>query len=135
MNMSRREMIRNTGTTIGGVALGIGAMNRLAGAEDTPARDQPHILYIVADDLGWKDVGFNGSDVPIRDYMDDPVDPKIVETLKAHFPDFVKAYEPNGMTPVEFDTYGACVRTLRSFIGGYSDLLATIRDVMLPDAD
>src|SRR6185436_7409027 len=24
---------------------------------------RPHILYIVADDLGWKDVGFHGSDI------------------------------------------------------------------------
>ena len=32
----------------------------------TPARAagrQPHILYIVADDLGWKDVGYHGSDI------------------------------------------------------------------------
>src|SRR5262245_43584456 len=23
----------------------------------------PHIVYVVADDLGWKDVGFHGSDI------------------------------------------------------------------------
>jgi arylsulfatase A-like enzyme len=27
------------------------------------APPRPHILYIVADDLGWKDVGFHGSDI------------------------------------------------------------------------
>ncbi|MCB1127236.1 MAG: sulfatase-like hydrolase/transferase, partial [Verrucomicrobiae bacterium] len=26
-----------------------------------PAADQPNIIHIVADDLGWKDVGFNGA--------------------------------------------------------------------------
>src|SRR5262245_36518538 len=34
---------------------------RSAAAQQTAPR--PHILYIVADDLGWKDVGFHGSDI------------------------------------------------------------------------
>ncbi len=31
-----------------------------AGAPDARADAKPNILYIIADDLGWKDVGFNG---------------------------------------------------------------------------
>lgn len=38
----------------------IGPME-LAAAESAPQR--PHIVYIVSDDQGWKDVGFHGSDI------------------------------------------------------------------------
>ena len=34
---------------------------RFAAAEQGTPR--PHIVYILADDLGWKDVGFHGSDI------------------------------------------------------------------------
>jgi transaldolase len=39
------------------------------------------------------------------------------------------------MTVEEFDGYGATVRTLRGFIASYHQLVATIRDFMLPDPD
>ena len=39
------------------------------------------------------------------------------------------------MTPEQFDSYGATVRTLRQFIGAYHDLQATIRDFVLPNPD
>jgi len=33
---------------------------RPAATQDAP---RPHIVYIVSDDQGWKDVGFHGSDI------------------------------------------------------------------------
>jgi hypothetical protein len=39
------------------------------------------------------------------------------------------------MLPSEFDAYGATARTLRAFIGSYHDLLATVRDIVLPNPD
>ena len=33
----------------------------LATRADAIAADRPHIVHVVADDLGWKDVGFNGA--------------------------------------------------------------------------
>lgn len=78
---------------------------------------------------------FNGSDVPVKNRMDEPVDPKIVNELLNKFDDFRKAYEPDGMAIEEFDNYGATVRTLRGFNQSYSDLVGVIRDFMLPNPD
>ena len=39
------------------------------------------------------------------------------------------------MTVDEFDSYGATVRTLRGFIASYQELVATVRDFMLPNPD
>jgi transaldolase len=82
----------------------------------------------------WQ-VRFNGSGIAPRPRIDEPVDPALVADLAARIPDFVRAYEPDGLTIPEFDTYGATVRTLRGFIRSYHDLVAAVRDVMLPDPD
>src|SRR5262245_7451910 len=36
---------------------------RIVEAAEKSDAPRPHIVYIVADDLGWKDVGFHGSDI------------------------------------------------------------------------
>jgi transaldolase len=78
---------------------------------------------------------FNGSDVEVKKRMQNPVDPAIVEELYHKFTDFRRAYDENGMTAEEFDRFGATLRTLRTFIGSYMELVACVRDFMLPDPD
>ena len=78
---------------------------------------------------------FNASGIEVRPRFDEPVAPEIVDELDAKLPDFRRAYDPDGLAVEEFDTYGATVRTLRTFIGSYHDLAATIRDVVLPNPD
>lgn len=80
-------------------------------------------------------VRFNNSDITCENRIDNPVDPAIIDELLKKFDDFGKAYNPDGMTTEEFDTYGATVRTLRGFIGSYSQLCDVIRDFMLPNPD
>jgi transaldolase len=67
--------------------------------------------------------------------MDDPVDPAIVAELCARFPDFVRAYEPDGLAADEFDSFPPTVRTLRAFIASYHDLLHAVSDALLPNPD
>jgi transaldolase len=78
---------------------------------------------------------FNASDIAVIERMQNPVDPKIVDTICRKFPDFRRAYEPDGLTVDEFDSFGATARTLRSFISSYQDLLSVMRDFMVPHPD
>jgi transaldolase len=77
----------------------------------------------------------NASDIPVIERIHNPVDPQIVETLYAKIPDYRRAYDPDGMTHQEFDTYGATVRTLRAFIAAAHDLMSLVREFMLPNPD
>jgi len=76
---------------------------------------------------------FNASDIEVRTRIDDPVDPRIVETLLAKFPDFRRAYMEDGLTVDDFDSYPPTVRTLRQFVAACTDLDVLVRDVMLPE--
>jgi transaldolase len=76
---------------------------------------------------------FNASDVEVRPRIDNAVDPRVVNALLEHFPDFRRAYSEDGLSIDEFDSYPPTVRTLRQFIGACTDLDALVRDVVLPD--
>jgi len=78
---------------------------------------------------------FNASDIEVVPRFDDPVPACALDELRTRVADFVRAYEPDGMTIDEFDGYGATRRTLRGFIASYQDLVAVTRDVMLPNPD
>jgi len=77
----------------------------------------------------------NASEIPVRSTIDKPVAPEIVADLYRKLPDFRRAYDPDGMTPAEFDHFGATVRTLRGFIEAVHELTAVVRDFMLPNPD
>jgi transaldolase len=78
---------------------------------------------------------FNASDVKVTSRISRPVDAAVVEDLLRKFPDFVRAYDENGLPPQAFDTFGPTVRTLRQFIDACHDLTAYVRDLMLPNPD
>ena len=78
---------------------------------------------------------FNASAVEVRPRMGDPIDPAILGELQARFPDFVRAYEPDGLLPEEFDSFGPSARTLRTFVGSYHELLHQVMDALVPNPD
>lgn len=78
---------------------------------------------------------FNASGIEPVSRIDEPVDPALVDDLLRRIPDFERAYEPDGLSIAEFESYGATARTLRGFVASYHDLQATLRDLVLPNPD
>lgn len=75
---------------------------------------------------------FNASDVEVRPRIHEPVEPRLLDQLLSHFPDFVSAYMEDGLSVEAYDSFAPTVSTLRQFIGAVSDLDAFVRDAMLP---
>jgi len=89
---------------------------------------------VISPPYSWQ-VRFNASDIAVRSRIDDPVDPKIVDELTKKFREFRRASEIDGLTPEEFDSFGATRRTLRQFIAACYDLNAIVRDFQIPNPD
>ena len=85
---------------------------------------------VISPPFKWQEI-INRSGYKPTNRMDVPVDDAIMKTLLG-IPEFVRAYEPDGMTPAEFDTFGATVNTLRGFRQADADLDSLVRDVIMP---
>jgi transaldolase len=82
----------------------------------------------------WQ-VRFNNSGIDLEERIGVPVDAHIVDDLRRRVPDFVRAYEPDGLAIDEFASFGAAARTLRGFVASYHDLQGVVRDIVLPNPD
>jgi transaldolase len=79
----------------------------------------------------WQ-VQFNASDVAVASRIEKPVDRKILDQLNK-LEDFRRAYEVDGLSIPEFDSFAPTVRTLRQFMTACHDLEKLVRDFMLPE--
>jgi transaldolase len=73
---------------------------------------------------------FNASSVEVRERIGDPIDEGFLADLRT-LPDFVRAFEPDGLSEDDFDSWGPTVKTLRAFIGSYHDLLHLVGEALL----
>jgi transaldolase len=89
---------------------------------------------VISPPFDWQ-VKFNASGIRPEPRIDVPVAPQILDTLHDKLPEFRRAYEPDGMTVDEFDSFGATLRTLRQFLAANADLEAVVRDVVVPNPD
>lgn len=85
---------------------------------------------VISPPFDWQ-LRINENDLPVANRIDVPVDQAIIDVLRT-VPDFSRAYDVDGMTIDEFDTFGATVRTLRQFLEADAQLDALVRDIILP---
>ena len=86
---------------------------------------------VISPPFDWQ-VRFNASGIRPDPRIDIPVAQHIVDALYEKLPEFRKAYDEDGMSPSEFDTFGATLRTLRQFLTANAELEALVRDVVVP---
>jgi transaldolase len=75
---------------------------------------------------------FNASSIEVRPRIDDPV--PYLDELRT-LPDFVRAWEPDGLAVEDFDAWPPTLRTLRAFTASYHELLHLVSDALLPNPD
>ena len=85
-------------------------MTELAGAEIIMSIAPPYQEMLLSEEL------------PQEERIDADIAGDVIERL-ATLPEFVRAYEPDGMTPEEFITYGVTQKTLAQFYEGGWKLL------------
>lgn len=86
---------------------------------------------VVSPPFAWQERIQNNGHRPVP-RMDVPVDPDTIAALRT-VADFRRAYEPDGLTPVEFEQFGATRKTLRQFLAATDELDQVVRDVLVPD--
>jgi transaldolase len=89
---------------------------------------------VISPPFDWQ-LRFNASDIRPVPRIDVPVASSILDTLYAKLPEFRRAYDADGLSVAEFDSYGATRRTLRQFLAANAELAALVRDVVVPDPD
>jgi transaldolase len=103
-------------------------------------RNHMHWSELVGGDVvispphSWQ-VRFNASDIDVRPRIDTPVPDAVVEILLKKFPDFGRAYNENGLTLNEFDSFAPTLRTLRQFISACYELDGLVLDFLVPNPD
>lgn len=89
---------------------------------------------VISPPYRWQ-VRFNNSGISVESRIDIPVNAEITSELSSKFADFRRAYNEDGLSLTEFDSYPPTVRTLRQFVEACHELDARVRDLTLASPD
>ena len=99
-------------------------------------RNQMHWSELVGGDIvismpyDWWNK-FNALDIEVKNRINNPVDPTIIDKLSNNFNDFNRAFDSDGMSVEEFEYYGASKHTMDTFLNGYDEFIQIIRSRMI----
>ncbi|MDF1488089.1 transaldolase family protein [Tessaracoccus caeni] len=85
---------------------------------------------VVSPPFAWQKIVQN-SDYKVVPKIDEPVSEYYIEQLR-RIPDFVRAYEVDGMPIEEFENFGPTRKTLRQFLQADADLDQLVADILVP---
>lgn len=86
---------------------------------------------VVSPPFKWQAL-INASDYDVvLDRINEPVSEYYLEQLR-QIPDFIRAYEEDGMSVEEFEDFGPTRKTLRQFLEADADLDRLVRDIIVP---
>lgn len=87
---------------------------------------------VISPPFDWQ-ARINENALPVSLRIDEPVPAPVMAALLA-LPEFVRAYEPYGLSHDEFERFGAARNTLRQFLDADAQLDALVRDIIVPAA-
>lgn len=86
---------------------------------------------VISPPFAWQQ-RINANFTELTNRIDVPVEPAIIDELSSKVPEFVRAYDPAGLTVDEFATFGASRKTLRQFLDADQQLDTLVRDILVP---
>lgn len=86
---------------------------------------------VVSPPFKWQEL-INASGYDPVERMSVAVEPHYIDQLR-RIPDFNRAYDEDGMTISEFETFGATANTLRQFLDADAQLDSLVRDLIVPE--
>lgn len=85
---------------------------------------------VISPPFAWQQIVNNADYEPVA-RLEEPMDEHYLHELM-RIPEFVEAYEEDGLTVDEFQSYGLTRKTLRQFLQADADLDELVRSVILP---
>jgi len=85
---------------------------------------------VVSPPFKWQEI-INNSDYEAVSRIDEPIRQEYLDELN-RLEEFRRAYDVDGMTVEDFDSFGPTRKTLRQFLEADADLDALVRDILVP---